>query len=133
MADGDQTIVLTSETTPDTLSRAKNDDVWEKVITATFDADDTTDTTLAFRLNGTIRHITFAVPQSTNSVTKQLQILDGGNNVVFDTGELAHVSGNQTYNYSVDEPLSGSIDVVVGISGVLGGTGIAMVVTIRGV
>ena len=133
MADGDQTIVLTSQTTPDNLTRTKNDDVWEKVITATFDADDTTDTTLAFRLNGTVRHITFAVPQSTNSVTKQLQIKDNGDNVVFDTGELAHVAGAQTYNYSVDEPLSGTIDVVIGVSGALGGTGIAMVATLRGV
>ena len=132
MPDGDQTIVQTSQfdRRTDTLNQHP---VWEKVITATFDDDDTTDATLEVSMNGIIRHVTFFVPQSTNSVTKQLQILDNGNNVVFDTGELTHVAGPQTYNFSIDEPLSGSVDVVVGVSGVLGGSGIAMVATLRGI
>ena len=130
MADGDQTIVLTSETTPDTLTRAKNDDVWEKVITATYDDDDATDVTLALRLNGTIRHITLAVPNTTNAITTQLQINDNGNNTIFDTGEVAE---NATYNYSVDEPLSGTIDVVIGVSGEVGEGGSVIVATLRGI
>jgi hypothetical protein len=131
MADGDQTIVLTSETTPDTTQTIKNNDVWEKVITATYDADDTTDVSLALPgFNGTIRHITLAVPNTTNAITTQLQIQDNGNNVVFDTGEVAE---NATYNYSVDIPLQGTIDAVIGVSGAVGASGSVIVATIRGI
>jgi hypothetical protein len=133
MADGDQTIVLTSETPYDGLNKIKESNVWESVITATFDADDTTALSLALPLNGVLRHISFAIPQTTTSRTKQLQINDNGNNTVFDTGALANVAGASTTNYSVDEPLSGTIDVVVTIAGTLGGTGVAMVITLRGV
>ena len=134
MADGDQTIVLTSETVPDTLQKIKNEVVWEKVITATFDADDTTDVTLALpSFNGTLRHVTFFVPDTTNAVTKQLQINDNGDNTIFDTGELANVDADTTYNFSIDEPLIGTIDVVVGISGATGDASTAFVVTLRGI
>jgi len=132
MADGDQTIVLTSDTRA-TINRKRNEDVWEKVITATFDADDTTALSLAIPLNGILRHITFTIPQTTTSRTKQLQINDNGNNTVFDTGALAHVAGASTTNYAVDIPLSGTIDTVVTIAGTLGGTGVAMVITLRGI
>jgi hypothetical protein len=130
MADGDQTIVLTSETTPDGINRIYNKNVWEKVITANFDADDTTDVTLALPLNGILRHVTIAVPDTTNAITTQLQINDNGNNTVFDTGELAE---NATYNYSIDEPLTGTVDFVVGVSGAVGASLSEIVVTIRGV
>jgi len=132
MADGDQTIVLTSDTTAKRNS-TPHQEVWEKVITATFDIDDTTDTTLAVTLNGVLRHITFYVPDTTNGITKQLQIKDNGDNVIFDTGELTNVDANTTYNYSVDEPLSGVIDVVVGVSGATGDASTAFVVTLRGI
>ena len=130
MADGDQTIVLTSETPYDGLNKIKNANVWEKVITANFDADDTTDVTLAQPINGVLRHVTIAVPNTTNAITTQLEIKDNGDNVIFDTGELAE---NATYNYSVDEPLSGIIDFVVGVSGAVGASLSEIVVTIRGV
>jgi hypothetical protein len=130
MADGDQTIVLTSETTPQGINRIYNRNVWEKVITANFDADDTTDVTLALPLNGILRHVTIAVPDTTNAITTQLQINDNGNNTVFDTGELAE---NVTYNYSVDEPLTGIVDFVVGVSGAVGVSLSEIVVTIRGI
>jgi hypothetical protein len=132
MADGDQTIVLTSQNDrrSDTLNRHP---VWEKVITATFDADDTTALSLPVPLNGILTHVTFSVPQTTTSRTKQLQINDNGDNTIFDTGALAHVAGAATYNYSIDEPLSGTIDTVVTIAGTLGGSGVAMVITLRGI
>jgi len=132
MADGGQTIVLTSDTRAD-INRTRTEQVWEIVITSTFDADDTTDTTLALPLNGILRHITFYVPDTTNSITKQLQINDNSDYNVFDTGELANVDAATTYNYEVDLPLSGTNDIVVGISGAAGGTTTAMVVTLRGI
>lgn len=130
MADGNQTIVITTDNRAEV--RRKREDVWEMVITSTFDSDDTTDTTIAIPFNGILRHITLYVPDTTNSITKQLQINDNGNYTVFDTGELANVNANTTYNYSVDIPLSGTIDVVVGISGVAGAS-VAMVITLRGI
>ncbi len=132
MADGDQTIVLTSSF-DNRLYSDRTHPVWEKVVTATFDADDTTALSLEIPLNGTLRHITFTIPQTTTSRTKQLQINDNGNNTVFDTGALAHVAGASTTTYNIDEPLSGLIDVVVTIAGTLGGTGVAMVITLRGI
>ena len=131
MADGDQTIVLTSETVPEGLNKIKNEQVWEKVITATFDADDTTDVTLALpSFNGTLRHVTLEVPNTTNAITTQLEIQDNGDNVIFDTGEVAE---NDTYNYSIDEPLLGTIDVIIGVSGAVGATGSVIVATLRGI
>ena len=132
MADGGQTIVLTSDTRAD-INRTRTEHVWELVITSTFDADDTTDTTLALPLNGILRHITFYVPDTTNAVTKQLQINDNGDYNVFDTGELANVDAATTYNYEVDLPLSGTNDIVVGVSGATGDASTAMVVTLRGI
>ena len=132
MADGGQTIVLTSDTRAD-INRTRTEHVWELVITSTFDADDTTDTTLALPLNGILRHITFYVPDTTNGVTKQLQINDNSDYNVFDTGELANVDAATTYNYEVDLPLSGTNDIVVGVSGATGDASTAMVVTLRGI
>ena len=132
MADGGQTIVLTSDTRAD-INRTRTEQVWEIVITSTFDADDTTDTTLALPLNGILRHITFYVPDTTNGVTKQLQINDNSDYNVFDTGELANVDAATTYNYEVDLPLSGTNDIVVGVSGATGDASTAMVVTLRGI
>ena len=132
MADGGQTIVVTSDTRAD-INRTRTEQVWEIVITSTFDADDTTNTTLALPLNGILRHITFYVPDTTNSVTKQLQINDNGDYNVFDTGELANVDAATTYNYEVDLPLSGTVDIVVGPSGATGDATTAFVVTLRGI
>ena len=132
MADGDQTIAVTSNTIAKTRQN-RLDSVWEVVLTATFDADDTTDVTSAIPINGVLRHVTLYVPDTTNAVTKQLQIKDNGDNVIFDTGELANVDAATTYNYNIDEPLAGIIDVVVGVSGAAGGTTTAMVVTLRGI
>ena len=129
MADGDQTIVLTSNTRAK-INLTPNEDVWEMVVTATFDTDDTTDVSLAIPFNGIIRDIVLAVPNTTNAITTQLQIQDNGDNVVFDTGELAE---NSTYTFSVDKSLSGTIDVVIGVSGAVGASGSIIVATIRGI
>lgn len=129
MADGDQTIVLTSNTRA-AINRTKNEDVWEMVITATFDTDDTSDVTLTVPVNGIIRKVVLAVPDTTNAITTQLQIQDNGDNVVFDTGE---VDENDTYQFSINEAVSGDIDFVIGVSGAVGANGSVIVATIRGV
>ncbi len=128
MADGDQTLVLTSNDRAK-INQTPNEDVWEIVATATYDSDDTTDVTLAVPLNGTIEHVTLKVPDTTNAITTQLQIQDNGDNVIFDTGELAE---NDTYNFSTSLPVSGTIDLVIGVSGAVGATGSIIVATVRG-
>ena len=131
MADGDQTIVLTSQTTPDTLTRAKNEDVWEKVITTTFDADDTTIVTLAIPLNGILRHVTVTLPLTTTTgTTSQILIKDNGDNTVFDTGEIAE---NATHNFVTDIPLSGTVDVSLEPSAASGDAVTTSTITLRGI
>ena len=129
MADGDQTIVLTSSTRAK-VNTTPNEDVWEMVVTANFDADDTTDVTLAIPFNGIVRNIVLAVPNTTNAITTQLQINDNGDNTVFDTGEVAE---NATYTYATDLALSGTIDVVIGVSGAVGASLSEIVATLRGI
>ena len=129
MADGDQTIVLTSNTTAK-RNQTPNEDVWERVITANFDADDTTDVTLAIPLNGIVRSVVVVVPNTTNAITTQLQINDNGDNTVFDTGELAE---NDTYVFATDLPLAGTIDIVIGVSGAVGASLSEIVATLRGI
>lgn len=129
MATGNETIVLTSSldgrnTGPDTKP------VWEEIITSIHDSDDTGDVTLARNLNGLLRKIVFKVPSFTNSITGQVVIKDDGDNTIFDSGEQTK---GATYTFNIDEPLSGSIDIVLGISGAAGGSGGDMIVTLRGV
>jgi len=128
MADGNQTIVLTSDT-QSSINASPIMDVWEKVITATFDADDTTDVSITIPTNGRLTHVTLKVPNTTNAITTQLKINDNGDNTIFDTGEVAE---NASYNYSLSEDLSGNIDVVIGVSGAVGATGSIIVATLRG-
>ena len=131
MADGDQTIVLTSQTTPDTLTRAKNEDVWEKVVTTVFDADDTTIVTLAIPLNGILRHVTVTLPLTTTTgTTSQILIKDNGDNTVFDTGEIAE---NATHNFVTDIPLSGTVDVSLEPSAASGDAVTTSTITLRGI
>jgi hypothetical protein len=104
--------------------------VWERVVTATHDGDDTGDVTQALNLNGLLRKVVLTVPSFTNSITGQVVIKDNGDNTIFDSGEQTKGS---TYTFNVDEPLSGTVDVVIGVSGAAGGTGGSIVVTLRGI
>jgi len=130
MADGDQTIVLNSKTKADQY-RKRNEDVWEKVITSTFDTDDTTIASVAIPLNGILRHVTVAIPLTTTTgTTSQILIKDNGDNTVFDTGEIAE---NTTHNFVTDIALSGAVDVSVEPSAAAGTTGNITTITLRGV
>ena len=129
MATGDESITLTSSVDKRN-SEPLAKPVWERIITASHDADDTGDVTQALNLNGLLRKIVFTVPNYTNAITGQLVIKDNGDNTIFDSGEKAK---NATYTFSLDEPLSGTIDIVMGVSGAAGGSGGDMVATLRGV
>lgn len=130
MADGDQTIVLTS-TTRAKINNTSSEDVWEMIITSTFDDDDDSLISAAIPLNGILRHITVVIPDTTtDSTTSQILITDDGGNTVFDTGEIAE---GETHNFSVDLPLSGVIGVSVEPSAAAGSGGNETVITLRGV
>ena len=129
MSTGDESITLTSSVEKRNIE-PNTGQVWERVVTATHDADDTGDVTQALNINGLLRRIVFKVPSYTNSITGQLVIKDNGDNTIFDSGEKTK---GATYIFSLDEPLSGTIDIVMGVSGVAGGTGADMVATLRGV
>ena len=108
-----------------------NNNVWETVITAVFDVTDTTDVTQAVKLNGTIQKVILEAPDGTDdSVTYQVQILDDNDVVIFDSGEQAE---NVDYAFSLSEPVTGTIDVVIGVSAAMGATNPDIVVTLRGI
>ena len=104
--------------------------VWEYVLNGLWDADDTADGTHNLKINGILQKIILTVPDTTNNVTGQVVIKDDGDNTIFDSGEKAE---NATYAFNVNEPLSGTTDVVVGISAVSGTAATNVVVTLRGI
>lgn len=104
--------------------------IWDVLITATYDADDTDDVTQALIINGIIQKVILHIPQFTNgSETAQVLIRDHEDRTIFDSGERAD---DDTYAFSLHEPITGTIDVVVGISGVTGNA-VDIIVTLRGI
>jgi hypothetical protein len=129
MAAAPPTMTTTSFSDPrtDTLNRHP---VWEVVLNGLWDADDTADGTHNVNINGILQKVILTVPNTANNVTGQVVIKDNGDNTIFDSGEKAE---NATYSFSVNEPVSGTTDVVVGISGASGTAATNLVVTLRGI
>ena len=115
-ADGGQSVVLTSW-----VERRNQEPlikpVWENVITATFDEDDTTAITHALPQNGILLKVILVAPDGENGVTYQVTIDDNGDNEIFDSGEQAEAD---TYAFDTYEPVTGTIDVNIGPSGAIG-------------
>lgn len=124
-APGDETVVLTDFND----LRSEKLPVWFATVTATWDADDTADVTQTITINGTIEKVMFTTPDATNTVTYQVRILDNEDKEIFDSDERAE---NAEYAFSTSEPVTGTIDVVIGPSGALGATNPDAVVTLRG-
>ncbi len=127
--DGDQAVVLTSS-----VERRNQEPlikpVWEHVITATFDDDDTAAITHALPVNGILLKVILNAPNGANgAVTYQVTIDDNGDNEIFDSGEQAETL---TYAFDTYEPVTGTIDINIGPSAVIGDTQ-DIVVTIRGI
>lgn len=120
----DQTVVLTSW-----LDRRNQEPlikpVWEYVITASYSATDDGNITRAIPLNGILLKIILVVP----SDSAEVEILDNGNNKIFDSADQT----TGTHTYTVYEPLTGTIDVVIGPDAAIGGSGGDIVVTLRGI
>ncbi len=129
MAAAAPTMVLTSKF-DERISNAERWPVWEFVLNGLWDADDTADGTHSIRLNGILQKIILKVPDTANNVTGQVVIKDDGDNTIFDSGEKAE---NATYTFSVTEPLTGIVDVVMGISAASGTAATNLVVTLRGI
>ncbi len=127
--DGDQSVVLTSW-----VERRNQEPlikpVWEHVITATFDADDTTTITHALPVNGILLKVILNAPDGANgAVTYQVTIDDNGDNEIFDSGEQAETL---TYAFDTYEPVTGTIDINIGPSAAIGDEQ-DIVVTLRGI
>ena len=104
--------------------------VWDVFTTASWDDSDANDLTQAVAINGIIQKIVFVTPDATNSVTYQVVIKDNEDETIFDSGEQAEAA---TYTFSLHEPVTGTIDIVVGPSGALGATNPDATVTLRGI
>lgn len=104
--------------------------VWDVLITATYDDDDTDDVTQALTINGIIQKVIFHVPTFTNGgETAQILIRDNEDRTIFDSGEQPDAD---TYAWSTHEPVTGTIDIVIGISGVTGNA-VDIIATLRGI
>lgn len=125
-ADGDETIALTRQTDQRSNWRYP---VWDALVTASWDDDDTGDVTQAITINGIIQKVVLVTPDNTNDVTFQLTILDEEDATIFDSGEQAEAD---TYTWSVHEPVTGTIDVVIEPSGALGAVNPDATITLRG-
>lgn len=103
--------------------------VWELVVTGTLDGDDEGDATQAIPLNGIILKVVLVVPDTTDDPACEVEILDNADNTIFDSTDQA--VGTHTFN--LYEPVTGTIDVVMGPAAAFGGTGGDIVVYLRGI
>ncbi len=127
---GTQSISVTTNTRFD-INQKRTEEVWDIVATSIHDSAGDEAVTEAIPFNGIIRHITITIPDTTtDNTTSQILIKDNGDNTVFDSGELAE---GATHNFSVDLPLSGTIDVSVEPSAAAGAGGNTTTVGLRGI
>lgn len=85
--------------------------VWEVVIVHSFTSGQADATTHSLPMNGIARHVTVTTSEAGGaSVTATVAIKDNSDQTVFSDSGIAESTTN---NYSIDEPLSGTIDVVV--------------------
>lgn len=100
--------------------------VWEFVVTSTYGDDDDANVTQAIPVNGILLKVILTVP----SDSAEVEILDNGNNMIFDSTDQA----TGTHIYNVYEPITGTMDVVIGPDAAMGaGNGGDIVVTLRGI
>lgn len=105
--------------------------VWDVLVTASWDDDDTEDVTQAVTLNGIIQKIILVTPTGAgNTVTYQVVIKDNEGMTIFDSGEQAEA---MVYSWSVHEPMTGTWSVVIGPSSNLGTPNPDAIVTLRGI
>ncbi len=98
--------VVTFDRRSDTLERYT---VWEKIVSFPLIDGDTTGAA-SFPLNGLLQKIVITLPDETTDVQLSITIKDNADNTIFSAGPLAE---DATYNYSVNEPLHGTIDIAL--------------------
>jgi len=108
--------------------------VWERVLTFTIEADGgASEIKVALPINGILQKVICAVGDAVGITgTVDLAIDDNGNNEIFAVTSLAE---NIIYPYSVNEPLSGMIDVGINPSDdpATGEADWTITVTLRGI
>ncbi len=83
--------------------------VWEYVAKFSVVSGDTT-AAITIPINGILRHITYATPDTTNNdLTSEMTVSDNADNEIFTTG--SGIAENTTNNFAVDLALSGDIDI----------------------
>lgn len=103
--------------------------VWELVVTASFAEGDDGDATQAIPINGILQKVVLVVPDTTSDPACEVEILDNADNKIFDSTDQA--VGTHTFN--IHEPMTGTMDVVIGPAGDMGADGGDVVVYIRGI
>ena len=114
---------------PTTLTRLNRYTVWERVITYAAVSADTT-ATIALPINGILQKIIYTRPDTANNdLTSTLTIDDNGDNTIFTSA--AGLAENATSTWSVNEPLSGTCDVLITFNEAVG-VSATFTVTLRG-
>ncbi len=107
--------------------------VWERVVTQTWSTGDGhAEQSEPVVINGVLQKIILKVSGVTGDPDVTLTIDDNGDNEIFNSGAQ---DDNDTYTFSVHEPVSGTIDIAVDPSADAGGSGqtLTVVTTLRGV
>ncbi len=125
-ATGDETASITSSSN----EPSRTSPVWERVVTAVYDADDTGNVTTTVNLTGILLKVILDVPDTTSAANAEVEILDSGSHKVFDSGDQAE---NDSYFYNTYEPFADSFNVVIGPDAAMGTGGGTITVTLRGI
>ncbi len=83
--------------------------VWEQIVSFALVSGDTTGSfTFPADLNGILQKVIVTLPDYAVDPQLSITIDDNADNTIFSQGPLAE---NDTHNFSVNEPISGSIDI----------------------
>lgn len=118
----------TSVSTRAKVNSTRSEDVWEIVVTFTIINGDTTGAATV-PINGILQKVAAVIPNTSTDTQLSMTIKDNGDNTVFSAGPLAETA---TYLYSINEPLSGNIDIGLTFTNP-GATGGDVVITLRGI
>lgn len=111
------------------INRTENEDIWEVIVTFTLVSGDTTGAA-AVPINGLLQKIIVKLGDMADAEgTTDVSLTDNGDNTIWSVTDLPE---SVTYVYSVLEPLSDEVNIVLGFTNP-GSAGATVVVTLRGI
>ncbi len=110
------------------VNQRENEDVWEIIVTFSLISGDTTGLA-TIPVNGLLQKILVKLSDMASAEgTTDVSLTDDGDNTIWSATDLAE---STTHPYSVSEPLSGEVNVILGFTNP--GTNATVTVTLRGI